>query len=100
MLIAVVDLQMRIAPSGGGSISSAGKVASISLISFYVGLQPISPGSIIILAMSGINSVWFQLSSSSDMLLQICRISPVEFLVCVGSSFCFRPDLCMGGGFF
>ena len=96
MLIAVVELQVGIAPSEGSSISSASEIASISPVSFSVGLQPIFPGSIIILAMSGIHSVWFQLLSSSGMLSHMCWIVPVEFLVCVGGSFLLPSRLMHG----
>ena len=40
VLMAVVDSQMRISPSGGGNISSVSEVASIYPVSLSVGLQP------------------------------------------------------------
>ena len=95
-LIAAVESLMRIAPSVGGSISSASEAASVSPVSLSVGSQPIFSGSIIILAMSGRHSVVFQLSSSSGMLSHMRSIAHVEFLMWSGRLFLLPPMLMHG----
>ena len=88
VLLAVVESHVWIAPSDDDSISSASEVASSSHVVLTVGLQPILHDSVLILEMSGVHSVCFQLVSSTGIFSHdMCRTAPVEFMVCVGSSF-------------
>lgn len=86
---------MRMAPSDGGSISSARDAACSSPVSLSVCSHPVCSGSIMILTRCGVHVASSHASSSK--LLHVYSAAPVEFLVYVSCSVLLPSRLRKGG---